>query len=157
MKNEELKLMIDKNIIHKGNIIQVKGYDYIDWRIVDINYSEKSNCYMFKIQNIETKKIAEIKQTDIGSIEDMSFERFKQAYEIDDELSTIEIHKKTDVVNDIFGRKRPSLCEYKLEDGMKFVLHNDKTEKYNNKLLTVRGVGDNVVLVCPRGRPKEKA
>lgn len=156
MKNEELKLMIDKNIIHKGNIIQLSKCSYMDWKILDIMFSEKLNCYLFKIQNIETKNITTVKQSDIGTIEDMPFDRFIQAYEIDDELNTIEIYEKTNVLKDIFGKKRPSLFEYKLFDGMKLILHNDKTEKYNDKVLTVRGVGDNVVLVCPRGRPKQK-
>lgn len=156
MKNEELKLMIDKNIIHKGNIVQLSQCRYMDWKITGISYSNKLNCFLFDIQNIETKKVAKVRQNDITTIEDMPFDRFAQAYEIDEELNTVEISDKTNVVKDIFGKKRPSLCEYKLYDGMKLILHNDKTAKYNDKLLTVRGVGDSVQLVCPRGRPKQK-
>ena len=97
----------------------------------------------------------------IEAIDDMNIERIMQAYSVDDELSIVEVDEETDVANTIVGQ---TFCTYvspqrkiDLEDGMKFIFHNDVNSKYRNKVLTVKGVGDSIKLVAPRGRPKKNA
>jgi hypothetical protein len=101
-----------------------------------------------------------IPYTKIWVIEDMTLERIIQAYCVDDELNIIEIDDETDVKKDIIG-----VYEYvfktsdgriiELKDGMKMIFHNDVSDKYRNRLLTVKGVGESIKLVAQRGRPKK--
>ena len=140
---EQFDLLLKKQIVKEGIFIQIFG-DEFDYRVLKIN-DDKT----FIIKNIDTKEDKQITYNDIRIIEDM------EAYLVDEELNTLDIIKKTDVCKTIIGKKKCSIDGNELEDGMKIVLHNDKTEKYNNKVLTVSGVGSSIKLSAPRGRPKK--
>ena len=146
---EQFDLLLKKQIVKEGIFIQIFG-DEFDYRVLKIN-DDKT----FIIKNIDTKEDKQITYNDIRIIEDMPIDRIMEAYLVDEELNTLDIIKKTDVCKTIIGKKKCSIDGNELEDGMKIVLHNDKTEKYNNKVLTVSGVGSSIKLSAPRGRPKK--
>ena len=87
----------------------------------------------------------------------MPIDRIMEAYLVDDELNTHDIIRKTDVLNNVIGKKTAKVAGIQLENGIKLVLHKDITEKYNNKILTVSGVGSSIKLTAPRGRPKKNS
>ena len=73
-----------------------------------------------------------------------------------DENSIIEISYETDVMNDIVGKEEAELDGKDLDEGMRLILHNDKTEKMNNKILNVKYDDKGLLkLVANRGRPKK--
>lgn len=147
---EQFDLLLKKQIVKEDIFIQIYG-DEFDYRILKI----KDNGKLFTVKNIDTKEDKQITFNDIRIIEDMPIDRIMEAYLVDEELNTLDIIKKTDVCKTIIGKKKCSIDGNELEDGMKIVLHNDKTEKYNNKVLTVSGVGSSIKLSAPRGRPKK--
>jgi glycosyltransferase involved in cell wall biosynthesis len=116
--------------------------------------------YNLTIRDIMNEKDKVIPYTKICVIEDMTIDRIIQAYSVDDELNIIEIDDETDVKKDIIG-----VYEYvfktsdgriiELKDGMKMIFHNDVSDKYRNRLLTVKGVSESIKLVAQRGRPKK--
>ena len=85
----------------------------------------------------------------------MDVERIIQAYEVNDELNTYDVKEKTDVEETVIGKEEAILNGIELDDGMRFIFHNDVNQKYNNKTLTVSGVGSSIKLSAPRGRPKK--
>ena len=153
LSKDQFNLLVEKGILHKDGFIQTYDDKGADYKILDI--IPKDSEYMFSVKNIDTKKDRMISQNLIEIIEDMTIYRIMEAYLVDEELNTLDIIKKTDVCKTIIGKKKCSIDGSELEDGMKIVLHNDKTEKYNNKVLTVSGVGSSIKLSAPRGRPKK--
>ena len=72
--------------------------------------------------------------------------------------SIIEISYETDVMNDIVGKEEAELDDKDLDEGMRLILHNDKTEKMNNKILNVKYDDKGLLkLVANRGRPKKNS
>lgn len=148
LKEEQINLLINKGIVKKDIFIKVFGDDF-DYRITCINGNT------FTILNIDTKESKNISYKDIRIIEDMDIDRFIQAYEVDDALSTINVTEETDVCKDIINKEYAEINGVELENDMKIILYNDLTKSLNNKVLTVRGVGESIKLVAPRGRPKK--
>jgi hypothetical protein len=146
---EQFDLLLKKQIVKEGIFIQIYG-DEFDYRILKIN-DDKT----FIIKNIDTKEEKVITYNDIRIIEDMSVDRIMEAYLVDEELNTLDIIKKTDVCKNVIGKKNCSIDGNELEDGMKIILHKDVSEKFNNKVLTVSGVGNSIKLSAPRGRPRK--
>lgn len=155
---EETNFLIDMNVLSDNNVhLIIDGlskHSTDDFLIFKI-YKEKENIlfdivrcndYMNKIYTINYKQIKEISNMPINAIID--------AYELN-ERKIIEIDDETDIVNTVLGKDEAEIYGYDLEDGMKFILHNDKTEKYNNKILTVKNVGESIRLVANRGRPRK--
>ena len=68
----------------------------------------------------------------------------------------IEVYLETDIETDVIGKEDVEFEGYELYDGLQFILHNDKTAKYNDKILTVKGVGEAIRFVANRGRPRKK-
>lgn len=148
LKEEQINLLINKGIVKKGIFINVFEDDF-DYRITDINDTN------FVLLNVDTKQSKTISYKDIRNIEDMDVERILQAYMVDDELSTHHIKNETNISKNVLGKKHAKIDDVDLEDGIKFILYNDSTSKFNNKILTVSGVGSSIKLSAPRGRPKK--
>ena len=149
---EQFELLIKKQIVKEQIFIQLYG-DEFDYRILKVNKGDDG--YSFVVRNIDTRDNKTISYKDIRIIEDMPIDRIIDAYLVDEELNTYNIVKKTDVCKTIIGNKNGSINGIELENGMKLVLHNDKTVNYNNKVLTVNGVGSSIKLSAPRGRPRK--
>lgn len=154
---DEMKLLIDKNIIKKGTIVQILNKDYIDYKIEEILYLNDEEEYVFKLKKLENSDKVMVRQSYITGIEHMNLKRFIEAYSVDDEISTINILKRTNVGKSVLNKKEAVLNGIKLSNGIKIILHHDSNNKMNNKPLTVKGVGDSIKLVAPRGRPKKNA
>lgn len=149
---EQFELLIKKQIVKEQIFIQLYG-DEFDYRILKVNKGDDG--YSFVVRNIDTRDNKTISYKDIRIIEDMSIDRIMDAYLVDEELNTYDIVKKTDVCKNVIGKKNCTINGVELENGMKLVLHNDKTVNYNNKVLTVNGVGSSIKLSAPRGRPRK--
>lgn len=155
LTKEQMEFLVNKGVLKDGIFIMIENEPYVDYKILNIDKE-----YNLRIRDIMNEKDKVIPYTKICVIEDMTLDRIMQAYCVDDELSIIEINDETDVKKDIIG-----VCEYvfktsdgriiELEDGMKIIFHNDVNDKYRNRLLTVKGVGESIKLVAQRGRPKK--
>ena len=155
LTKEQMEFLVNKSVLKEGIFIMIENEPYVDYKILGIDED-----YNLTIRDIMNEKDKVIPYTKIWVIEDMTLERIIQAYCVDDELNIIEINDKTDVKKDIIG-----VCEYvfktsdgriiELEDGMKMIFHDDISDKYRNRLLTVKGVGESIKLVAQRGRPKK--
>lgn len=161
LDKEQFKFLLEHNIIKVGSFVTIANQkmDSTDFKITDINEAEDSyhiNVIMVDKPGVRYK----ITHNSIRNIDDMDISRVMQAYAVDDELSIIEINDESDVTNDIVGVvgyvfKTSDGNIIELEDGMKFIFHNDVNPKYKNKVLTVKGVGESIKLVAPRGRPRK--
>ena len=151
----EMKLLINKGIIKKGTIVQILNKDYIDYKIEEILHFNDDEEYVFKLKKLENSDKVMVRQSYITGIEHMNPKRFVEAYSVDDELNTIEINDKTNVSKNVIGKKEASINNIQLKNGMKVILHNDVIKRMNNKPLNVKGVGDSIKLVAPRGRPRK--
>lgn len=160
LSKEQFGFLMERNIIKVNDFVTIEC-SKMDYKITDIK--ETNDSYHISLQLVDNKdKMYKIDYKMITTIDDMDINRIIQAYAVEDELSIIEINDESNVANDIIG-----VVEYvfktsdgniiELEDGMKFIFHNDINPKYKNKVLTVRGVGSSIKLVAPRGRPKKNA
>ena len=148
--------LVDKGIIHEGMMINLNNCDYIDYKITKIFPCRYVNeMPKLQVQNMEDDKLGLAAYNSITGIEYMDADRFVQAYEVDDEMTMINVIKKTNVEKTIIGKKNAKVNGQELEDGMKIFLHNDSNPKFCNKPLTVKGTGDSIKLIAPRGRPKK--
>lgn len=155
LTKEQMEFLINKGVLKDGIFIMIENEPYVDYKILGIDED-----YNLTIRDIMNEKDKVIPYTKIWVIEDMTLDRIIQAYSVDDELNIIEIDDETDVKKDIIG-----VYEYvfktsdgriiELKDGMKMIFHNDVSDKYRNRLLTVKGVSESIKLVAQRGRPKK--
>jgi len=152
---EQFGWLLDKGIIHEGMTIFIMDDDATDYRILEILWPNRAKTPQLRIKNMDTGDETIIFHKHITGIEDMSAERFVQAYEVDDEMSIINVVKKTNVEKTIIGKKTAKINGVELVDGVKILLHNDVNPKLCNKPLSVKGVGNGIKLVAPRGRPKK--
>lgn len=159
LTKEQFKFLMERNIIKVNDFVTI-GCSKMDYKITDIKETEDSYHVSLHLVDAPNRRV-KVEHKMIEAIDDMNIERIMQAYSVDDELSIVEIDEETDVANTIVGQ---TFCTYvspqrkiDLEDGMKFIFHNDVNSKYRNKVLTVKGVGDSIKLVAPRGRPKKNA
>lgn len=156
IKREHLQFLIDKKLLKEGMYVDIDKSD-TQYKIIKI--IDDGKFYKFHVKKMVYSgdgDLVEISGKEITKVDEMDFMRYIQSYEIDEALSTITIDAPTDIVKTLIGKKEGILEGHELEDDMKIILLNDKTEKYNNKLLTVKGVGEKIQFVCPRGRPKKK-
>lgn len=155
LTKEQMEFLVNKGVLKDGIFIMVENEPYVDYKILGIDKE-----YNLTIRDIMNEKDKVIPYTKIWVIEDMTLERIIQAYCVDDELNIIEIDDETDVKKDIIGKyeyvfKTSDGRIIELEDGMKMIFHNDVSDKYRNRLLTVKGVSESIKLVAQRGRPKK--
>lgn len=96
---------------------------------------------------------------DIKKIDGMEIASLAEAFDLnlDGTPSVYRFVEETNVKKEIVGKKEFTLPDgSSLQDGMRIVLNNDKTESLNEIPLTVRGVGTSIELKKPRGRPKKE-
>ena len=162
---EETKILVERGILCKNDvhicIDNLSRHSTDDWFIVNIN--ESSDTILFDVAKcseplLPNRKSNWIKYNKIKEISNMSIDCVLSAYELDSD-KVIEIDNESDVANTIVGQ---TFCTYvtpqrkiDLEDGMKIIFHNDINPKYKDKVLTVKGVGESIRLVAPRGRPRK--
>lgn len=149
ISKEQYLWLVDKGIIHEGMMINLNGCDYIDFKIMKINDTK------LEVRNMENDLLLNTTYNTISSIEYMDIDRFVTAYEVDDEMNMVDVIKKTNVEKTIIGKKSAKINGVELTDGSKIFLHNDLNPKFCNKPLTVKGVGNSIKLIAPRGRPKK--
>lgn len=155
LTKEQMEFLVNKGVLKDGIFIMIENEPYVDYKILGIDED-----YNLTIRDIMNEKDKVIPYTKIWVIEDMTLDRIIQAYCVDDELNIIEIDDETDVKKDIIGKyeyvfKTSDGRIIELEDGMKMIFHNDVSDKYRNRLLTVKGVSESIKLVAQRGRPKK--
>lgn len=151
---EEVHKLINKNVIKENSIVTVLGDELLtEYKVVKVkdNYPENIN---FIIRDFLTKKEYACGYAKINTLDGMEIMYLPEVYELD-EKEVVTIEESTNVYEDVIGQLEASIGDYELEDGMRFILTNDVNEKMNNKVLTVRGVGENIELVGSRGRPKK--
>jgi hypothetical protein len=155
--NEKMIFLLRNKLLKRGSRVKIKD-DKFNEHIVH-SLQLKNGKYYFLVVNTRSGQQKLIPQDYILTIDDMTIDRIIEAYSVDDEIRIIEIDEKTDVANTIIGQ---TFCTYvspqrkiDLEDGMKIIFHNDVNPKYRNKVLTVKGVGEYIKLIAPRGRPRK--
>lgn len=154
LTKEQMEFLVNKGVLKDGIFIMIENEPYVDYKILGIDKE-----YNLTIRDIMNEKDKVIPYTKICVIEDMILDRIMQAYCVDDELSIIEINDETDVKKDIIGKTEADVVstigKVSIEEGMKIVFHNDISDKYRNRVLTVKIVDNAIKLVAPRGRPKK--
>jgi hypothetical protein len=102
-----------------------------------------------------TGKMKVYNLSDITLIDGMEMSKFCQAYnlEANGDYSVVEIEDYTDCVRDIIGKKYARIGDLILENDMKLWFKNEVNLEYNQRLITVVGVGEQIRL-NKRGRPK---
>lgn len=154
LTKEQMEFLVNKGVLKDGIFIMIENEPYVDYKILGIDEE-----YNLTIRDIMNEKDKVIPYTKICVIEDMTLDRIIQAYCVDDELSLIEVDCETNVVEDIIGKEETyietTMGKISIEEGMKIVFHNDITDKYRNRVLTVKIVENKIKLVAPRGRPKK--
>lgn len=152
---EQYSWLVNKGIIHEGMMVNLNNCDYIDFKITKIFPCNDDKTPLIEVQNMENDRVGLATYNSITGIEYMDVNRFVKAYEVDDEINTLNVIKKTNVENTIIGKETAKVNGQELKDGMKIILHNDLNPKLCNKPLTVKGVGSSIKLIAPRGRPKK--
>ena len=154
LTKEQMEFLVNKGVLKEGIFIMIENEPYVDYKILSIDEN-----YNLTIRDISCNEDKAISYTKIWVIEDMPLDRIIQAYCVDDELSLIEVNCETNVVEDIIGKEEAfietTIGKISIEEGMKIVFHNDITDKYRNRVLTVKIVENKIKLVAPRGRPKK--
>ena len=94
---------------------------------------------------------------EVELIDGMDIKRLLKVYGLNPKGKSeiVEVKHPTDVEKEYVGQPSGKLGHHNLKEGMKVLLHADKTEKYNNVLLTVRGVGKSIKFAKRVGRPKK--
>ena len=172
LTNSQFYFLVKEKVLHKNTPITVKRTEKV--RISDNYKLNKSVVYEGKLlgylANNENNKFAvkyyldsnrdKIKVSpieDIIKIEGQQSDRYFEALkELMANKNALVVIEPTDVINTIIGKATPTLKGCELYDGMKIILKNDKTAKYNNKILNVKGYGTKVKLIANAGRPKTK-
>lgn len=117
--------------------------------------SQLPNDIRFLITSLDEACKCSISYRQITKIAGQPIEKILEAYEMG-ENKTIEIDVETDVVNDVIGKEEAEIDGIDLDEGMKIILHNDKTAKMNNKILNVKYDNEGLLkLVGNRGRPRK--
>lgn len=155
--NEKMMFLLKNKLLRKDSRVKIKDDKFGEHLVKNIQI--KNRKYYFIVENTRSKQIKLIPQDYILTIDDMSVDRIIEAYNYDEESSIIEIYEETDIANTIVGQ---TFCTYvspkikiDLEDGMKFIFHNDVNPKYKNKVLTVKIDNNGIKFIAPRGRPRK--
>ena len=145
--DKEAVYLIKNRVIQKGTEITFN----LSGKIYDSNVVKVFNNgskILFKTFNdivFESK--------DILTIDGMDPLRLFEAHSEDNDY--IDILSETNVEEDIIDKKYGILDNVELYNGLKIILKNDINKKFNNKIFTVKGVGDKITLIGQRGRPKK--
>ena len=152
---EQTRDLLNRGILDINNT-HINIHNCPDDFVIDKVYDLGTNI-RFVASRLKYEEPRNIGYNEISAIGGMKIDDIISAYMFDDE-DMIEIDIKTDVVNDVFGKSEAIIDNHKLSEGMKIILHNDKTKKYNGRTLTVKYTEeDGFKLVGQRGRPKKSS
>ena len=152
LKLNEAQEFVNRGVLEHNveiGITNFKGEYFID-KILKLN-----GDVWFSVTKLDESVSCNISYKQISAIAGQSIDDILEAYDMG-ENSIIEISYETDVMNDIVGKEEAELDGKDLDEGMRLILHNDKTEKMNNKILNVKYDDKGLLkLVANRGRPKK--
>jgi hypothetical protein len=154
LKLNEAQEFVNRGVLEHNveiGITNFKGEYFID-KIFQLNGDVR-----FLVTKLDESVSYNISYKQISIIAGQSIDDILEAYDMG-ENSIIEIDTETDVMNDIVGKEEAELNGKDLDEGMRLILHNDKTEKMNNKILNVKYDDKGLLkLVANRGRPKKNS
>ena len=154
LKLNEAQEFVNRGVLEHNveiGITNFKGEYFID-KIFQLNGDVR-----FLITKLDESISYNISYKQISIIAGQSIDDILEAYDMG-ENSIIEISYETDVMNDVVGKEEAELDGKDLDEGMRIILHNDKTEKMNNKILNVKYDDKGLLkLVANRGRPKKNS
>lgn len=147
----EAKYLISKGVICKGTEISYNLLGKI-YNTPIINILDDNERVLFVVYHNYDKIM--ISNNGIITVDGMNPHKLFEAYN-DDLEDIVKIKSKTNVEKDIIGKDSGFLEDIELYNGLKIILENDINKKYNNKVFTIKGLGDKIILVGQRGRPKK--
>lgn len=154
LKLNEAQEFVNRGVLEHNveiGITNFKGEYFID-KIFQLNGDVR-----FLVTKLDESASYNISYKQISIIAGQSIDDILEAYDMG-ENSIIEISYETDVMNDVVGKEEAELDGKDLDEGMRIILHNDKTEKMNNKILNVKYNDKGLLkLVANRGRPKKNS
>jgi hypothetical protein len=154
LKLNEAQEFVNRGVLEHNveiGITNFKGEYFID-KIFQLNGDVR-----FLVTKLDESNSYNISYKQISIIAGQSIDDILEAYDMG-ENSIIEISYETDVMNDVVGKEEAELDGKDLDEGMRIILHNDKTEKMNNKILNVKYDDKGLLkLVANRGRPKKNS
>lgn len=154
LKLNEAQEFVKRGVLEHNveiGITNFKGEYFID-KIFQLNGDVR-----FLVTKLDESVSYNISYKQISIIAGQSIDDILEAYDMG-ENSIIEISYETDVMNDVVGKEEAELDGKDLDEGMRLILHNDKTEKMNNKILNVKYDDKGLLkLVANRGRPKKNS
>lgn len=154
LKLNEAQEFVNRGVLEHNveiGITNFKGEYFID-KIFQLNGDVR-----FLVTKLDESVSYNISYKQISIIAGQSIDDILEAYDMG-ENSIIEIDTETDVMNDVVGKEEAELNGKDLDEGMRLILHNDKTEKMNNKILNVKYDDKGLLkLVANRGRPKKNS
>jgi len=154
LKLNEAQEFVNRGVLEHNveiGITNFKGEYFID-KIFQLNGDVR-----FLVTKLDESVSYNISYKQISIIAGQSIDDILEAYDMG-ENSIIEISYETDVMNDVVGKEEAELNGKDLDEGMRLILHNDKTEKMNNKILNVKYDDKGLLkLVANRGRPKKNS
>jgi hypothetical protein len=154
LKLNEAQEFVNRGVLEHNveiGITNFKGEYFID-KIFQLNGDVR-----FLVTKLDESVSYNISYNQISIIAGQSIDDILEAYDMG-ENSIIEISYETDVMNDVVGKEEAELDGKDLDEGMRIILHNDKTEKMNNKILNVKYDDKGLLkLVANRGRPKKNS
>ena len=154
LKLEEAQEFVKRGVLAHNveiGITNFKGEYFID-KIFQLNGDVR-----FLVTKLDESVSYNISYKQISIIAGQSIDDILEAYDMG-ENSIIEISYETDVMNDVVGKEEAELDGKDLDEGMRIILHKDKTEKMNGKILNVKYDDKGLLkLVANRGRPKKNS
>ena len=152
LKLEEAQEFVKRGIIDKNVEVGIANFRddfYID-KIFKLNGDVR-----FIVSSMDERCKYNISYKQLTTIAGQSIENILEAYDMGSN-KIIEFGVETDVVNNVIGKEEAILNKISLDEGMRIILHKDKTEKLNNKILNVKYDDKGLIkLVANRGRPKK--
>lgn len=169
LTNSQFNFLLREKAIHTNTQITVKKSGQV--KVTD-NYSvprnvlisanlhkvyctpdDKYQLVYYKMPNMEKHYVCSLEE--LYQIEGQDADRYFKAMEdLMENTNAYTFDVATNVVKEVIGKAKANINGIELYDGMKLILSNDKTAKYNNKILNVRGYGKKIKLCCNAGRPK---
>lgn len=162
---EETLKLIERGILQVNNVHicldNLSKHSTDEWIIESINIDKDKQEIIFSVQPLffpitSSQEPIPVPYQMIKEVSNMPIECLLEAYDMAEAKRVIEIYLETDIETDVIGKEDVEFEGYELYDGLQFILHNDKTAKYNDKILTVKGVGEAIRFVANRGRPRKK-
>lgn len=172
LTGSQFYFLLKEKVIHRNTPIEVKreytikmkdGFttkrkQVIEGGLYNVYMNNEHNNFVIEYFDYNDRnKIERCSFSCITSIEGQDVDRYYKALEdLLGNKNAVTVEEPTDVINTVIGKKRPTLLGIELYEGMKLILKNDKSDKYNNHILNVKGYGSSVRLTGNAGRPRTK-